>query len=1042
VQEPEILCVGEAPGRQEAHDLKPFVGPSGQLIRKMLLSAGFDPVKQAWANAVMCFPQAQPDPSKSDNPAYVEPTRGTFETPDKKDAQVCTQQNLLPLIDRLRPKSILCLGAVATSIFFDSRLKDVSGQAKTWNGIPVISTYHPSYVLRSPEKESVLRKDIQKLRVMLYPQGLRRKFFVVRDREMLERARRWLEEKMRPGTLRVGTDIETNTLDPLDPHALIKCVGFGDDKQAYTIFINQKDPVYNEQAVEYVRWLLARPDIVHSFCRSWFDVKFLLSKGITVNRFEDIQAKAFLLNENRYEYGLKELSLEYIGEYTNTMNDKDEEELGRYCGEDASNTYILDGIFDAKLRPGLRQVHDKVMMPMVPVINEMMLTGIKINKEYAKSLEKVVEKESADLREKLSKDYPVFNGINIHSPDQLQRIVYRVLNMKPTIKTKTGYSVGEPVLSHFAEEGQRWAQLILDIRGKDKLLSTYVKAIPRQVSFDGRIRTEYNLIGARTGRLCVSPDTLIEMPRDMEKYPNGVPLRQVKPGDWVYSFDWEGCLCLRQVKWVGPTKIADTISIDILDKKTGKITNLVCTSDHLVRLNTGTWKPAGKLKPGEALMGMVRRGIHEGKYYYFFPTARRRNKLNKQSTTGGRVKEHRWVYAQTIGRLNMPSQWDVHHKDERTFNNSVDNFEFCYHPDHMKMHNPGWAREDIEQFIKYPSTWKFKPESLRSAARRVGIKKPRSFFIKLFATNHNVMRVAPSGVREVWDLEVEDTHTFIGSDVALHNSSKAPNLQNIARDDKIYRMFIADRNKQFFYFDFSQLELRVGCSVAEEEKMIAAFKEGRDLHMQTACMVYNKEQKDIAPEERQVAKSINFGLLYGMSERGLKEYLFLKAGVDVSAEEAQVMHQRFFQLYTGLTAWYRRVEQELMSKCRIVYKTGRIRRFPQMRGARQIPPDVFNQAVNCGVQGAASDLVLFSTASFFRLVKKRKLPAKFVLTVHDSVILEIEKDEGLVEELTELINMVIKDKVPQDPMFSWVRVPLEVDVKVGPTWGDLQKAKK
>lgn len=774
MQEPEILCVGEAPGRQEAHDLKPFVGPSGQLIRKMLLSAGFDPVKQAWANAVMCFPQAQPDPSKSDNPAYVEPTRGTFETPDKKDAQVCTQQNLLPLIDRLRPKSILCLGAVATSIFFDSRLKDVSGQAKTWNGIPVISTYHPSYVLRSPEKESVLRKDIQKLRVMLYPQGLRRKFFVVRDREMLERARRWLEEKMRPGTLRVGTDIETNTLDPLDPHALIKCVGFGDDKQAYTIFINQKDPVYNEQAVEYVRWLLARPDIVHSFCRSWFDVKFLLSKGITVNRFEDIQAKAFLLNENRYEYGLKELSLEYIGEYTNTMNDKDEEELGRYCGEDASNTYILDGIFDAKLRPGLRQVHDKVMMPMVPVINEMMLTGIKINKEYAKSLEKVVEKESADLREKLSKDYPVFNGINIHSPDQLQRIVYRVLNMKPTIKTKTGYSVGEPVLSHFAEEGQRWAQLILDIRGKDKLLSTYVKAIPRQVSFDGRIRTEYNLIGARTGRL----------------------------------------------------------------------------------------------------------------------------------------------------------------------------------------------------------------------------------------------------------------------------ASKAPNLQNIVRDDKIYRMFIADRNKQFFYFDFSQLELRVGCSVAEEEKMIAAFKEGRDLHMQTACMVYNKEQKDIAPEERQVAKSINFGLLYGMSERGLKEYLFLKAGVDVSAEEAQVMHQRFFQLYTGLTAWYRRVEQELMSKCRIVYKTGRIRRFPQMRGARQIPPDVFNQAVNCGVQGAASDLVLFSTASFFRLVKKRKLPAKFVLTVHDSVILEIEKDEGLVEELTELINMVIKDKVPQDPMFSWVRVPLEVDVKVGPTWGDLQKAKK
>lgn len=737
----DLLVIGEAPGAEEERSGLPFVGPSGQVLRRTLREVGFDMTKVAIANSVSCHPPKN-------------------ETPKKNEIQLCSSQFLFKIIQDIQPKMIMCAGAVAKSVI----------EADMWQGIPVVHVAHPAALLYAPEKEAGFRVSIRKAYNALYPVEYDRTFIVVQDVQKLEELERWLEGKKKS-----GTDIETNdTLDPFDKNGRITHIAFGDSKKAYSIWLDKKgDPVFVEKAIALMKKVLADPELQHIFHRSWFDVKFLNSRGCEVNKFTDTRVKAFLVNENRGKdgYGLKDLCMEYIGPYKYTINSKDPMKNALYNAEDSWMTYRLNDILDQQMTPALHKVLDRIILPLIPVLNEMMLTGIKIDQVHAKKLKKTMEQEREQIYADLIKKYKVFRGINLNSPDQMQAVIFGAMKEKPVRETKTGYSVDEETLNTYAYAGKEWARMLVNMRKVEKLLSTYVDKMPKMVNYDGRIRTQFDPMGTVTGR----------------------------------------------------------------------------------------------------------------------------------------------------------------------------------------------------------------------------------------------------------------------------KASSNPNLQNIPRNKEIYKMFVADKGKILIYFDFSQLELRTAASIAPDSRMLEAFRRGEDIHRQTATAVTNK--KEITDEDRTEAKGVNFGLIYGQQAEGLKRYLFDKYDVDIELKESERIRKVFFNTYPGLPLWHKRVMNEIYNNFQVVYPTGRIRRFPQARAYDKIPSEIIRQGINSPNQGSADDCVSFTMSNVHRLIKKAKIPAKFCLTVHDSAMLEGDDDKAVIQDVRDITEMVIKEVVPKDEMFRWIKCPLEVDFKAGYSWGELEKIK-
>ena len=839
----------------------------------------------------------------------------------------------------------------------------------------------------------------------------------------------------------LAVDIETNsTLDPFLPKATIWTISFGYAKgKAFCIALdhpsNTNIDVYDKGKILIAKILKTKIKKVFHNCV--FDVKWLRKFGYVINGVVvDTMIMAYLLNEHRASNGLKELAEDildgYVCGFTENLQD-----LADYNSEDTDYALQLFNIFSKQLSkfPKLDNLFYKVIMPFCNVIVDMELTGILIDKLYAAKLRDTYQKNVDKLNTAMGEDFPITKHTNMGSSQQLSDLLFNKMKYQPVKTTKTGFSVDHSVLVTLAETQKcTLARYLVKVRTLEKALSTYVIKIPKMVDSDDRLRGGFNIVGTRTGRLCVSPETLIEMPRNLEKFPNGIPLRLVKSGDWVYSFDWMGRLCLKQVKWVGVTKVDETINVKIIDRRTQKVTSLVCTPDHLVRLNNGKWQAAGKLKSGDALMGMVRRGYDAG-YSFFFPSARRKNPRNSNSVTGGRVREHRWVYAQTQGLYNLPSKWDIHHKDLNKLNNEISNFDFCLHSNHMKMHYKARTKDEVKYILMNPSVWEFSAEALYRCAFKVGIKKPKKFFKELLATNHNVVSVTPGIIQEVWDLEVEDTHTFIGADVALHNSSQKPNLQNIPRDKKIKKMFVVPEGYKLLNIDASQAELRIASSIANEPTMIRAYNDGEDIHTLTASKVLGKSMADITKNDRQKAKGVNFGFIYGASAQGFMYYAEGTYGLKLSLKECEVFRHKYFSVYPGFLSWYDRTKVALRKNGYIEYPTGRFARFPIVKGVVDIPNDILRKAVNYPVQGSSSDIILFIMVCLTRFLRRSKIDAKIIITVHDSIVLEVK--EGYDQDIVAEVDNIAQYDVPK--FFPWLKVPMLFDSAIGASWGDLEE---
>lgn len=226
-------------------------------------------------------------------------------------------------------------------------------------------------------------------------------------------------------------------------------------------------------------------------------------------------------------------------------------------------------------------------------------------------------------------------------------------------------------------------------------------------------------------------------------------------------------------------------------------------------------------------------------------------------------------------------------------------------------------------------------------------------------------------------------------------SCGGPNIQQIPREKSFRQCFAAPSGRKLVIADYSQIELRVIAQVSGDERMIEAYNNGEDLHRLTASLVLRKEVKLVTGSERQAAKAVNFGLVFGMGASGLMTYALETYGVEMSLPEAELFKKRFFEGYKGVDAWHREVKRR-MSVCSRTL-AGRKHTYGRDSG--------MSGRYNTPIQGTAADILKNALGMLYQVLWNTT--TSIVAVVHDEIVLEC--DEKAAEETAVLLRGTMEE---------------------------------
>ncbi len=271
-------------------------------------------------------------------------------------------------------------------------------------------------------------------------------------------------------------------------------------------------------------------------------------------------------------------------------------------------------------------------------------------------------------------------------------------------------------------------------------------------------------------------------------------------------------------------------------------------------------------------------------------------------------------------------------------------------------------------------------------------------------------------------------HTRFNQAVAATGrlSSSDPNLQNIPiRSElgrEVRRAFVADRGRLLLAADYSQVELRVLAHLSGDPALRIAFERGEDIHRATAALVFSVAPELVSTEHRRAAKTINFGLIYGMSAFGLAREL------GVSAAEAQGFIDAYFARMPKVREYLDGTREEARRTGKVSTMFGRIRRIAGLADRNAaVRGNAERMAINAPVQGTAADLMKLAMIRLHGELLRASRPALLLLQVHDELVIEV--DAEAVEEVRASVRRAMEG-------VAELAVPLKVDIGVGRTWAE------
>lgn len=270
-------------------------------------------------------------------------------------------------------------------------------------------------------------------------------------------------------------------------------------------------------------------------------------------------------------------------------------------------------------------------------------------------------------------------------------------------------------------------------------------------------------------------------------------------------------------------------------------------------------------------------------------------------------------------------------------------------------------------------------------------------------------------------------HTVYAQAVAATGrlSSNNPNLQNIPirtkRGQEVRKAFIPrDENHVLLAADYSQIELRIIAGLSAEETMIKAFKQGKDIHADTASKVFNVPIDKITREQRSNAKTVNFGIIYGVSAFGLSNQ------TNLTRSEAKELIDTYYETYPKLKNYIAKQINFAREKGYVETVLGRKRYLKNINSRNAIVRSgAERNAVNAPIQGSAADIIKLAMINIKKQFDKEKFKSKMLLQVHDELVFDVPKNE------LEIVKPIIKTEMENAFTFN---VPLSVEIEVGKNW--------
>jgi len=260
-------------------------------------------------------------------------------------------------------------------------------------------------------------------------------------------------------------------------------------------------------------------------------------------------------------------------------------------------------------------------------------------------------------------------------------------------------------------------------------------------------------------------------------------------------------------------------------------------------------------------------------------------------------------------------------------------------------------------------------------------------------------------------------------------SSSEPNLQNIPvrgeRGKKIRQAIIAPSGAYLLSADYSQIDLRALAHLSQDPGLIAAFVGDEDIHAKTASRLFDISIAEVTPEMRRTAKTVNFGVIYGMSDYGLEQ------ATELSREEAAQFITLYFERYPRVREYIEATKEQARKLGYVQTVLGRRRFIPEINSPnRQVREAAERMAINAPVQGTSADIIKVAMINIHREMKERNLKSKMLLQIHDELVFEVPQEE--VEELKSLVAELMSQAMK-------LSVPLKIDVKLGKNWLEMAR---
>jgi DNA polymerase-1 len=278
--------------------------------------------------------------------------------------------------------------------------------------------------------------------------------------------------------------------------------------------------------------------------------------------------------------------------------------------------------------------------------------------------------------------------------------------------------------------------------------------------------------------------------------------------------------------------------------------------------------------------------------------------------------------------------------------------------------------------------------------------------------------------------ETKRIHTTFNQTVAATGrlSSSEPNLQNIPiRTDlgrEIRRAFVADPGHKLLSLDYSQIELRILAHMSNDAMLLEAFEHGRDIHSTTASILFNVEVKNVDSDMRRRAKTVNYAVLYGMSDFGLAQEL------SIGVAEAHQIIENYFQRFPHIKAYLESILEEARRKGYVSTLLGRRRYIPELNSSnRNERLAAERAAINTPFQGTAADIMKLAMINAWNRLRADRLKTRMLLQVHDELVLEAPEAE--VQTAAYAVAEAMESAYT-------LRVPLTVERKAGFNWRDLE----